>query len=420
MCDSILRRLRIFAAIALLTSVFMVVSCSKDNDPPVKDEGLYINEIYASGGEDWIELYNSTDASVDLGGYKIYDDPSGKYSLPSGTSIPSKGFLIIICDDSGTGLSTNFKLSSSGETVYLENKAGNVIDEVIFPPMEDGQSYGRYPDGTSTWKISGNTTRGSSNGETTAPIISSVERTPLVPALDQSVTVKTEILNTSNISSVTLYYRFNSGSYNTVAMTQNSTIFSASIPAMNAPGRVDYYVEAKNNAELISKFPFDAPDDVYAYLLNNDALPQLKINEFLAANTSCCPDTDGGTQEFNDWIEIYNMGANPVDIADFYLSDNLSNPFNSRIKNTNPSKTTIPAGGFIVVWADNDRAQGELHLDFALSASGEAVGLYYKDGRVIDSYTFGAQTENVSMGRETDGGATWKSFSTPTPGQSNQ
>jgi hypothetical protein len=102
-----------------------------------------------------------------------------------------------------------------------------------------------------------------------------------------------------------------------------------------------------------------------------------------------------------------------------FLSDDSANPFKSRVPDTNAPVTVIQPGSFLVLWADEQGSQGELHLNFKLAADGEAIGLYYKDGRAIDVYSFGPQQENVSMGRENDGGATWKSFAIPTPGLSN-
>src|SRR5690242_7701902 len=128
-----------------------LVSCSspEDEDPEVTaDEQLYINEIFATG-DDWIELYNASEDTKNISGYKIYDDVTNKYTLPNGITIPAKGYLILNCDDTGTGLNTNFKLTSGGETVYLENKSTEVIDKVEFPSLDNGQTYGRYPDGSS-------------------------------------------------------------------------------------------------------------------------------------------------------------------------------------------------------------------------------------------------------------------------------
>ncbi|HEY0655036.1 MAG TPA: lamin tail domain-containing protein [Chryseosolibacter sp.] len=413
---------RIFvSAVMFVAGVVSLLSCKPaEKEPQVtKDEQIYINELYASSGDDWIELYNAANEAKDLTGYKIYDDPSNKYTLPANTEIAAKSYLILVCDDTGTGLFTNFKLSSVGETVYLENIEGNVIDKVEFPALANGQSYGRYPDGNTTFKISGAATKAGSNGEVVGTIISKISRAPLVPTLTENVTVSVEILNPANVTSAKLFHRINGGAFSSAPMTANGTTYSAVIPALNGTGTIDYYVEVTNSGSVVSRAPFDAPADYYTYLLNNDPLPELVINEFMALNISCCADTDGGTQEFDDWIEIRNNGATAVNIAEFYLSDDLANPFNSRIKNTNPAKTTIPPGGYLLIWADNNRSQGELHLDFGLSGDGEAVGLYYKDGRKIDSITFGPQAGNVSMGRLPNGGSTWQLFNPSTPGQPN-
>jgi hypothetical protein len=101
-----------------------------------------------------------------------------------------------------------------------------------------------------------------------------------------------------------------------------------------------------------------------------------------------------------------------------YLSDNLSDPFKSKI----PNGVTIPAGGFMIFWADEQGNQGPLHMNFKLSKSGEAAGLYYIDGRRIDDKTFSDQDDNKSFGRsgnETGNEATWIQFTSPTPGAPN-
>lgn len=405
----------------LLTGMLVVqlTSCTSDNDPkPVTEEGLYINEIYASG-EDWVELYNSLEISKNMSGYRIYDNPDAKYILPAGTTIPAKGYLILTCNDLGTGLNTNFKLTSAGETVYLENASGTLINRVTFPALNEGQSYGRYPDGSATLAISGSTSKGASNGDTQAPAIATVARTPLVPSLNQAVTITVTLISNDNIASVKLFHRFNGGVYSSITMTLSGASYTATIPGKATTGLVEYYIEARGINELTTVEPPDAPFDAFNYLLNTDPLPELVVNEFMAFNSTCCPDNDSGVDEFDDWIEIYNKGAVAVNIGGMYLSDNLANPFNHKIPTDNPSATTIQPGGYLILWADNSPSQGPLHLDFALSNTGEAVGLYYIDGRAINEYTFSAQSENISWGRTTDGAATWKSFNTPSPGASN-
>ena len=402
----------------VLPMIIMLSSCSDDDTPQVvAPEGIFINEVYAAGN-DWLELYNEGESSRNIGGYLIYDNASIKYALPANTTIPGRGFLVLICDDSGTGLNTNFKLTSEGETVYLENPGGELIDKVEFPALNDGQSYGRYPDGSPSLLISGNVSQGMTNGDTQAPAISNTTRTPLVPSLSDAVTIKTEFVATTGITSVKLFYRLSSGTFTETAMSLSSGFYTGTIPAQNTTGRVEYYIQAKNSSNKTALDPFDAPSDTYNFLLNNDALPALFINEFMAANTSCCPDTDSGTDEFDDWIEIYNAGSEPVNIGGMYLSDNKANPFKDRIPNDDAAATTIPPGGFLLLWADGSTDQGTLHLDFSLANSGEDIGIYYIDGREIDAYTFGTQTANKSAGRSPDGSSTW-TIQTPSPGSSN-
>ncbi|HET9054246.1 MAG TPA: lamin tail domain-containing protein, partial [Cyclobacteriaceae bacterium] len=167
--------------------VFSACSSDEDTDPPITAaEGLFINEIYASG-DDWIELYNSTDHTKDISGYILHDDGDAEYRLPEGTLVEPGGYLVIFCDDGNTGLHTNFKLSSDGETVTLKNADNEIAEAVTYPKLDKGQSYGRYPDGASELSISGITSQGASNNDSNAPAITTVFRTPTVPALNQAV-----------------------------------------------------------------------------------------------------------------------------------------------------------------------------------------------------------------------------------------
>lgn len=411
---------RFALVLSALGTMFTFSNCSsdEDNDPDITAaEGLFINEISASG-DDWVELYNSTGSQKDISGYRIQDDGDLEYELPEGTLVGAKGYLVIFCDDTNTGLHTNFRLSSAGETVTLKNKSGEIAEAVTYPKLDNGQSYGRYPDGSDDFAISGITSEGASNNDSNAPAITTLIRTPLVPGLNQAVTIQAELTNTAQLSTVKLFYSFEEGSYTEVAMTKVGNYYTATIPAQGAgvTGTMNYYIEAKSTTGAVSYKPFDAPADSYYYLLNNDALPALHVNEIMASSTTCCPDNNGGVEEFDDWIEIYNSSASTIDMSGMYLSDDLADPFKYKV----PNGITIPAGGFVLFWADEQGSQGPLHANFKLSKSGEAVGLFYIDGRLINSKTFGAQDDNKSFGATQDGGTTWQQFTSPTPGASNE
>lgn len=406
--------LSFFVFSALL--VFSSCSSDEDKDPVITAaEGLFINEISASG-DDWVELYNSTGNTKDISGYIIYDDGDAEYQLPEGTTVAAHGYLVIICDDGNTGLRTNFKLSSDGETVSLKNADNELAEAVTYPKLDNGQSYGRYPDGSENFAISGITSEGASNNDSNAPAITTIIRTPLVPGLNQAVTIQAELTNTAELSTVKLFYRFNSeGAYTEVGMTLMGIYYTGSIPAEAVTGEMDYYVEAKSTTGATSYKPFDAPADAYHYLLNTDALPQLFVNEIMASSTNTFPDDDGGIDEFDDWFEIYNASDDPVDLSGMYLSDDLNDPFKSKI----PNGITIQGHSFLLFWADEQGTQGPLHMNFKLSKSGETVALFYIDGRKIDDKAFSDQDDDKSFERSVDGGATWQQTTSPTPGSSN-
>ncbi len=154
---------------------------------------------------------------------------------------------------------------------------------------------------------------------------------------------------------------------------------------------------------------------------NDPAVPlvQVVLNEFMAQNTTTLADPADG--DFDDWIELHNPAASPVDLSGYFLSDNLDN----RTQSILPPGTVIPAGGFLLVWADgepgqNDPPNGRFHTSFSLSRTGEQIGLFAPDGSTVDSLTFETQTTDVSQGRFPDGpDGDWLPMSSPTPGQPN-
>jgi len=152
---------------------------------------------------------------------------------------------------------------------------------------------------------------------------------------------------------------------------------------------------------------------------NSDGHPEVPvtINEWMAGNTSTITDPLDG--QFDDWFELHNSSADPVDLSDFTLTDNLANPD----KWTIPTGTVIPAGGFLLVWADEQPEQNgyssELHADFKLSLSGETLGLFAPNGILIDSVLFPPQTNNISEGRWPDASTTRYFMTTATPGAPN-
>lgn len=145
------------------------------------------------------------------------------------------------------------------------------------------------------------------------------------------------------------------------------------------------------------------------------AVANLRINEFMADNRYTLEDPDE-PGEHPDWIELYNPGPNPVSLNGLALTDNASKL--SRFPIT--SGLSIPAGGFLIFYADNDPTQGPRHLNFALSRNDGFIGLFnLTTEALIDHHTYGLQNTDISQGRAKDGNNNWRLFDTPTPGATN-
>jgi hypothetical protein len=147
-----------------------------------------------------------------------------------------------------------------------------------------------------------------------------------------------------------------------------------------------------------------------AYLTGsaNAAEIPLAINELMASNNTTIQDPQG---QYDDWIEIHNYGLDAIDIGGMYLTDDLSDTTKWQIPANNTAATTIPAGGYLLIWADNDTTGAGLHANYKLDAGGEEIGLYDSDGEtLIDSVTFDEQTGDISYGRLPDAGDNWQVF----------
>lgn len=127
---------------------------------------LVINEFLASNNfavadqdgefDDWIELYNNTSTAIDLENYHLSDDGADlrQWTFPAGATIAPNGYFVVWADkdDLQAGYHANFKLSAAGETIYLSDPAGSILDQVTYTTQVADTSYGRYANGTGNFR----------------------------------------------------------------------------------------------------------------------------------------------------------------------------------------------------------------------------------------------------------------------------
>ncbi|MBN2762905.1 MAG: CotH kinase family protein, partial [Bacteroidales bacterium] len=144
---------------------------------------LYINEICTKNNifpddeyeyDDWIELYNSGDDTLNLAGLYLTNNLSLPTlfrisgNVPAMTQMPPDSYLVLWADgQSEQGvLHLDFKLAKDGGQVGLAHSTANgiyYIDSLRYPEQKTDYSYGRYADGTDRWFLLAGMTPGHPN-----------------------------------------------------------------------------------------------------------------------------------------------------------------------------------------------------------------------------------------------------------------
>ncbi|MBK7703148.1 MAG: lamin tail domain-containing protein [bacterium] len=199
-------------------------------------------------------------------------------------------------------------------------------------------------------------------------------------------------------------------------------VFGATIPAQPHGTLVKYYAVATDAVGQTDTWPDTAPADYRAYTVGY-VPPRLVVNEIVASNLAGPVDEMG---EHEDWIEIHNPGTAAIDLGGMYLTDDFGNPDKWEI----PAGQTIPAGGYLLFWADEQTVQGPRHAAVKLSAGGEEIaicGTRDLGNTGSTASKFGPVAADVSVGYLPDDDASIQAgvfvapeyLATPTPAASN-
>lgn len=439
-------------------------------------KGLVISEIMPSNqtsvpdekGEykDWVELWNNSGHEIDLYGVGLSDSNTKiRFMFMNHTVLQNDQRVVVYCDgtnqaDPGKSYHAKFKLSSSGETLYLFEPSAYLIDSVTYrimgvdtswALMEDGQfvettafSPGKpnTEEGHLSYLASSTVTKG-------ALIINEICPDPKSGLMDEdgefvdwielyNTTDKTISLDAYALSdkeNKPLAWRFPEGAiipphsyYIVFCSGKDRRDDPTAIPHTNfrLSSEHDTVVLSDSHGRLVDRVIIDnVPEDCsYArimedtFVIMNLATPTLPnteegawvmdrymrqlnstgvyISEVMASNQDTAIP---GTKETCDWIELYNSSSQAVDLSGCGLSDNIGRPRRWQF----PQGTVIQPGSYLVVLCDgrSELTSGSiLHTNFKIKRTGgETVCLADATGKVLDKLVLPEVPTNVSYGR---------------------
>ncbi len=131
---------------------------------------VVINEVLShshAGLPDWIELHNTTNENISIGGWFISDTfgldaDRKKYQIPAGVVLtPASPYYVIeesqFNNDSDPGCRIPFALSEGGETLYLQSALGEDLTGYFtkeeFDAAQTNVSFGRFQKSTGGWNF---------------------------------------------------------------------------------------------------------------------------------------------------------------------------------------------------------------------------------------------------------------------------
>jgi hypothetical protein len=144
---------------------------NEDNELPI----LVINEILAdpandvsgdangdgtrdAGDDEFVELYNTTGAALDISGFILKEGSIHKHVFPSGTILPPNGSIVVFGGGTVSSFTNvggivqvasagNLSLNNTGDTVTITDESDNIIDTYTYTSEANSdQSIAREPD----------------------------------------------------------------------------------------------------------------------------------------------------------------------------------------------------------------------------------------------------------------------------------
>jgi len=369
--------------------------------------GVVINEImYNSPGvdEEWIELYNNTTGNVDIGGWYIIDgSPTNiPIAIPSGTVlVPDQYYTIAVATDGafpftpdldGT-LQGGFGLNNSGDDVNLFS-AGRL--QADFVPYDDGSPWPTEPDGDGPSLSLLDPNLDNELGENWAASLQADLGTPGWRNFPDDPTIIVTSPSGGEIweqgsAQVITWDTVNYAGQLKIELIDTNTwtpqLLGSNIPSGNlsfdwtiipsqAPGD-DYIIRISD----LAGGPVGESQNTFS-IIEAYVAPEIVITEIMYNP----PESGNDSLEF---IELYNNGADPIDLDGFYFEAGITHTFAPLV--LNPAEYVVLS----INAAAADNTYGITSVEWtsgALSNSGELIHLVDGSGMFVDSVRYDDHT----------------------------
>ena len=359
------------------------------NENVVLQTNVIINEVFpnpkGSDSEDeFIELFNNGQETIDLKDWKLSDSTTKKYTIKQGILKPSD---YLVFKRSMTGIALN---NTGGDEVKLYSPNGSVVDQASYPgSASEEQSYVRNED--ATWVWSSKVTAGTKNiveGKSAAPIIAIDADTEI--AVNQWANFDASDTVSPDGKKLSFNWDFGDGSDDEGANVEHKFLKEG---VYSVRLKVD---DGTNNSEkeLVVTVKLNS-DFVGGYNGTND-VSVLNISEIL-------PNPVGS--DTTEFVELFNPTDEDLDISGLKLDDEEG----GSKAYTFPDNTIILAHEYKVF--------GRQDTKLALNNTSDSVRILYPDGTIIQEIRFDDVVEGVSYVRDSEG--TWLWTSNITPGAEN-